>query len=196
MSDDHHLPARRQALPIFIGLIVSAALAVVAVRCSSRDAMPPSALNAEQTQGSEAEAAPIADQPPAAQVAEEQAAQKQQNAAPDAGSTSVGKLMQVTDAHDRTLLADIERKAEQTPDKSVYQLLELRRAGKPRAELERFIQNDLKGGVAVKLSAMKWLRAIHGEPDPEPPSELLRGPGEPDPQDRVVKPLTKVGPQE
>jgi hypothetical protein len=174
---DHHLPARRAALPILIGLIVSAAVAAAGIRCSSPGASPPRAdVDTERSQGAESV------EPPAEPVREQ-------------GGTSVGRLMEVTDTHDRTLLADIERKAGQAPDKSVYQLLELRRAGKPRAELERFIESELQGGIAVRMSAMKWLRAIHGDPEPAPSNDpLLRGPGDPDPQPRTVKPLTKTSP--
>jgi hypothetical protein len=193
---DHHLPARRQALPILIGFIVSAALAVTAVRCTSRDNTPPSASSAEPSHGAEQAqpAAPVAASEPARSADPEPVAQKpveQRNA----GATSIGRLLEITDAHDRTLLADIERKSNVAPDETVYQLLALRRAGKPRAALERFIQDDLQGGVAVKMIAMRWLREIHGEPSPAPSGEpLLRGPGEPDPQPRTVKPLTKTSP--
>jgi hypothetical protein len=202
MSGDHQLPARRQALPLFVGLIVSALFAVVAVRCSSRKHTPPSALSAEQVQGGQAPAGPAA-------VAAERAATLERadesgepgepggagGADRDAGMTTLGRLMQVTDKHDRAMLADIERTAKQTPSNSVYRLLELRRAGKSRAVLERFIQSELEGVVAVRLVAMKWLRAIHGERAPAPSNEpLLRQPGEPDAQPRTVKPLTKTGP--
>jgi len=201
MSADHHLPARRRALPLFVGLIVSALFAVVAVRCSSREhASPPGGLNAEQAQGGQAPAAG-----PAAVAAERSAALERVQepggaggaggADRDAGTTTLGRLMQVTDKHDRSMLADIERTAKQAPSNSVYRLLELRRSGKSRAQLERFIQSELEGGVAVRLVAMKWLRAIHGEPEPAPSKgPLLRQPGEPDAQPRTVKPLTKTGP--
>lgn len=193
---DHHLPARRQALPLLIGLSVSAALAVTAVRCTSREHTPPAALNAEASQGAdEAEPpAPVAATEPARSAEAEPAADEPAEAR-DAGATSIGRLMEISDAHDRTLLADIERKSHMAPDKTVYRLLALRRAGKPRVELERFIQNELQGGVAVKIIAMRWLRSTHGEPEPAPSGEpLLRGPGEPDPQPRTVKPLTKTSP--
>jgi hypothetical protein len=189
---DHHRPTRRRALPIFIGLMVSAALAVTAVRCSSSES--PAGVNAEHSQGAEAEPpakAPAAAPAPLPNVeAAEPAAESSRP-----GGTTIGRLMGVTDAHDRTLLADIERKAGQAPDESVYRLLELRRAGKPRAELERFIQNDMQGGIAVRMSAMKWLRGLYGDPEPALSNEpLLRGPGDPDPQPRTVKPLTKTAP--
>jgi hypothetical protein len=194
---DHHLPARRQALPIFIGFLVSAALAVAGVRCSSPDAVsPPADSHVEHSQGAELAppTTPIAAEPaPARSAAATEPAPAAEPS--DPGGTTIGRLMEVTDANDRTLLADIERKAGQPPDKTVYQLLELRRAGKPRAELERFIQSELQGGIAVRMSAMKWLRKVHGEPEPAPSNEpLLRGPGDPDPQPRTVKPLTKASP--
>jgi hypothetical protein len=203
MSDDNHLPARRQALPLFIGLMVSALMAVVAVRCSSRQhGSPPAVVNIEQAQGGQA---PVAAGP--AEVAAERSATLERvqepggaggagGAVSDAGTTTLGRLMQVTDKHDRAMLADIERKAKQRPSNSVYRLLELRRAGKSRADLERFIQTELDGGITVRLTAMKWLRAINGEPEPAPSTDpLLRQPGEPDAQPRTVKPLTKTGPQ-
>ena len=193
---DHHLPARRQALPLLIGFVVSAALAVAAVRCTSRDDTPTAASNAEPSQGAEeAEPpAPVAANEPAHKAGAEPAAHEPAEER-DAGVTSIGRLMQVTDAHDRTLLADIERKSNVAPDKTVYELLALRRADRPRAELERFIQDDLQGGIAVKMIAMRWLRATHGEPEQAPSGEpLLRRPGEPDPQPRTVKPLTKTSP--
>jgi hypothetical protein len=199
MSDDNHLPARRQALALFIGLMVSALMAVVAVRCSSREhGSPPAVVNIEQAQGGQAPAAGPAE------VAAERSATLERvqeaggagGAVSDAGTTTLGRLMQVTDKHDRAMLADIERKAKQPPSNSVYRLLELRRAGKSRAALERFIQTELEGGITVRLMAMKWLRAISGEPEPAPSTEpLLRQLGEPGAQPRTVKPLTKVGPQ-
>jgi len=201
MSDDNHLPARRQAFPLLIGLMVSSVMAVAAVRCSSREhGAPPAVVNAEQVQGGQAPAAGPAE------VAAERSATLERaepsttggtggSAERDAGTTTLGRLMQVTDKHDRAMLADIERKAKQPPSNSVYRLLELRRAGKSRADLERFIQTELEGGITVRLMAMKWLRAIHGEPEPAPsPEPLLRQPGEPDAQPRTVKPLTKTGP--
>lgn len=209
MSHEHHSTARRRALPLFVGLTMSALFAVVAVRCSSREHTSPSGVpNAEQAQGGQAPAAG-----PAA-VAAERTASLERTEQPggaggaggadrDAGTTTLGRLMQVTDKHDRAMLADIERTAKQTPSNSVYRLLEMRRSGKSRAQLERFIQGELEGGVAVRLVAMKWLRAIHGESERESEREsepapsrdpLLRQPGEPDAQPRTVKPLTKTSP--
>lgn len=189
---DHHRPARRQALPIFLGFLVSAALAVTTMRCTSRDPAQPVATSPAPTQGSEG-AVNTASPPAQAEPAPARTAAAPTSTTPDAGTNTIGRLMKVTDAHDRSLLSRIERKAQREPDATVYQLLELRRAGKPRAELERFIQTELKGGLAVRVIAMRWLRSIHGEPESEADGKpLLRGPDEPDPQPRTVKPLTKT----
>jgi len=191
MTDDHRMPAQRQALPLIAGILFSALLAVVAVRCSSRsegDATPNLAA-APQTQGDEAEARAVG------ATKRGGAAVQQEQAPRDAGApTTIGRLMRATDEHDRSLLADIERKAKQAPPASAFKLLELRRAGKPRAELERFIHTELEGGAPVRLAAMQWLRAIYGEPEPKADIDIVREPGAPSPLPRTVKPLTKSTP--
>jgi hypothetical protein len=190
MTDEHRHPAHRRALPLIAGLAFAALLAVAGVRCSSpsaHDAAPQTATSASQTQGDEAEAR--------AARAPERGTPAADESPGDAGAaTTIGRLMRATDVHDRSLLADIERKTKRAPPASAFALLELRRAGKPRAELERFIQTELEGGVSVRLAAMQWLRAIHGEAEPSDDTELLREPGAPDPQPRTVKPPTKTTP--
>jgi len=190
MSTDHHHPARKQALPLIIGLLFSALLAVVAVRCSSARYQTPSEATSAASQGDESKpptsttaatappsSAPAAQEPPVAD-----------------SPTTIGRLMHATDEHDRSMLAEIERTTQQAPSASVLELLELRRAGKSRAELERFIQSKLEGGIPARLAAMKWLRATHGEPEPADDNEVMHAPGGPDELPRTVKPLTKKNP--
>lgn len=187
MATDHHRPARRQALPIAIGFLVSAWLAVEAVRCSPAE--PPGASSVEQTRGDEAVAAAP---PPAAEPTRSATPAAEPR---DAGAaTTIGRLMRATDEHDRSMLAEIERTTHRAPSASALELLELRRAGKPRAQLEAFIQTKLEGGIPARLAAMKWLRATHGEPEPADNNTVLRAPGTPAEQPRIVKPLTKKAP--
>src|SRR5688500_16449402 len=134
---DHRQPARRNALSLIVGLLFAAALAVIAVRCTSRSNSD--APGADATQGEEPASTAAAPPPTTApEVAPTPAPQA--SAARDAGApTSIGRLMRATDTHDRDLLATIERKTHAAPPATARELLELRRAGKSRAELERFI---------------------------------------------------------
>jgi len=189
---DHRTPARKNALSLLIGLSLAAALALLAVRCTSRsDHGTPSVPAVASTHGEERPSAappPAATQAPAPAVADH----AEPAATPDAGApTNIGRLMRATDAHDRDLLATIERKTHAAPPSTVRELLELRRAGKSRAELERFIDGKLGGGIAVRSAAMQWLRAIHGEPEPTRDIGILSRPNTTDPAQRTVKPLTK-----
>ena len=188
MSDPRYRAIRR-TLSLVAGLALAAAFAVMAVRCTSparRDAGP--APSAEATHGHE----PPSGAPAIPSASAPEAKLEARASSPDAGApTGVGRLMRATDAHDRDLLARIERETHAAPPAPVRQLLELRRAGRPRAELEQFIHEELGGGVPVRRAAMRWLRAIYGDPEPVRDIEVVREPGAPEPGPRNVKPLTK-----
>lgn len=195
MAGSSHRPARKRALQLLFGALLAGLFAVAAVRCSRSHDDPPAAASAGQTQG--AEASHAASAPPASPAPPARAAPGDPPAAAapvDAGApTTIGRLMRATDEHDRSLLAEIERATKQAPAQSALDLLELRRSGATRAELETFIQTKLQGAIPVRLAAMKWLRAIHGEPEPADDNRVLSAPGEPQ-GPRTVKPLTKKAP--
>ena len=87
----------------------------------------------------------------------------------DAGTSDVAQVLRATDVHDRALLAGIERQTKASPPSTVHQLIELRRRGATRDELQAFIDRELSGRLPIRVAANRWLRAVLPRPglDPE-----------------------------
>jgi hypothetical protein len=82
----------------------------------------------------------------------------------DAGPSAVTHVLRATDAHDRDLLAAVERLTKASPPKAVYELIALRRSGATRDELQRFIDRELSGRLPIRVAASRWLRATLPRP--------------------------------
>jgi hypothetical protein len=109
-------------------------------------------------------------------------------AAPKNEDNAVARAMRATDAHDRALLADLERQTKKAPPPAVHTLLGLRRQGASRAELERFIAEQLARDLVVRMLATRWLNAHtapHGGAQPASPKPILRSTDGP----RQLKPI-------
>jgi hypothetical protein len=111
-------------------------------------------------------------------------------AEPDAAISDVAQALRATDAHDRALLADIERRTRSSPPASAHELIAMRRRGASREELERFIEAELSGQLWIRVAAQRWLRAVQPRPGLQPaqrePPEFGRGGGP-----KLVKPIEK-----
>ena len=82
----------------------------------------------------------------------------------DADASAVTHVLRATDAHDRDLLAAIERQTKASPSNAVYELIELRRSGATRDELQGFIDRELAGRLPIRVAASRWLRAALPRP--------------------------------
>jgi hypothetical protein len=111
----------------------------------------------------------------AAATAEAEAEDLEQGAEPqppededegDASLHSIAQYLRNSDAHDRDLLATIERETKKSPSPEVMELLSMRRAGAGPEELTRFIDRELGKDVRVRVAAKRWLRESSGIPAP------------------------------
>ncbi len=144
-----------------LAVALGAALALAAiVLISARDRRDASGARTRGTQTAvNAPAAPasaLREPPPSA--AEPTATQR------DAGTSAVAHALRATDAHDRDLLAAVERQTKASPPNAVYDLIELRRSGASRDELQAFIDRELAGRLPIRVAAGRWLRAALPRP--------------------------------
>jgi hypothetical protein len=157
---------------IVLGLALAAVLSIATVCCiqHGEEAERASAAHGTASSGDEVAAQPSGAAPALAELARasdagmpdasdasnaSKSSAREPKAAPQ--GNAVARAMRATDAHDRTLLADIERQTKKPPPKAVHALLALRKEGKSRAELERFIAAQLAGDVVVRMLTMRWL---------------------------------------
>lgn len=163
---------------LVLAFAVAAVLSVATVCCiqHGEEAERASAAHGTASAGDDVVAQPSGAAPALAQLARvsDAGARDASASAPEKKQdNAVARAMRATDAHDRTLLADIERQTKKAPPKAVHALLALRKAGKSRAELERFIVAELAGDVVVRMLAMRWLDGRE-TPAMKEPAPLLR----------------------
>jgi hypothetical protein len=151
--------ARGRTLAVALGVAVMLA-AIVLITARSRDA------SETPTGGTQIAANTPAAAPSGAAMTATQR---------DAGTSAVARVLRATDAHDRDLLAAIERQTKASPPKAIYDLIELRRSGATRDELQRFMDRELAGRLPLRVAAGRWLRAVlprpglDGQPAQPPP---------------------------
>jgi hypothetical protein len=135
-------------------------LGLSAFRCgeqapASEPQEPAAAAGAEAPAPLAATAAPPAQHAPDASVA----AGREERPRAD---NPVARSMAQHDAHDRALLGELERMAHPPPPAAVFELLALRRQGKPRDELARFISEHLSADMAARVALARWLDTVTG----------------------------------
>jgi len=205
MSDG--APRGRVRSRVWLALALGGALlaAALCLRCAKPEE-PASAApgatfaptaRANATEGAEepsenAARTPSKHAPAAAGDAEQRPAPEgpQGEAAPPANT--VARVMRLTDAHDRDLLAAIERKTGAAPPPAISDLIALRRRGASFDELDAFIRDALAGALVAQLEAKRWLRALRdpsASAQPEAATPLGEGGGKPRVQapERVAK---------
>ena len=154
---------RGRKLAVALALAL-AAVALIALRDGSG---APHSVDADGS-GMRGPAAPTP-LPATATAAHEPANTRALQARRDAGTSDVAQVLRATDVHDRALLAGIERQTKASPPDTVHQLLELRRNGATRDQLQAFIDRELSGRLPIRVAANRWLRAVLPRPglDPE-----------------------------
>jgi hypothetical protein len=154
-------------------------IASLALRCGHRRDLqqPPPDVTSGAEQEPAVAAAPNGVQAPEpARVAAPPATPDAATAAPP--DNPIARALHATDAHDRELLADIERSTHADPPPAVRELLALRHRGANRAELDRFIADHLHENLNVRIAAQRWVRAVAPLPsDPPPPADSDFGRG-------------------
>jgi hypothetical protein len=149
------------------------------LRCVQRS--PESVESPATTAGAEQRAQPAGEQDagpglPGTEVAEAAEPQPPEDEdQPEASLNPIARYLRNSDAHDRDLLATIERETKRSPSPEVMELLSMRRAGVAPQELARFIDTELPNDVRVRMAARRWLRESNGTP--APPASPLPGAG-------------------